>query len=203
MTVRLQTQTLTLAPERPTLSPQRATLTVFALGIAMVFVLRFTGRRWWCECGSAALFTADAWSAHTSQHVFDPYTASHLLHGVILFFVFNIGGLRRFPTWQLFGVMFLEAAWEVFENSPMVIERYRTATAAVGYTGDSVLNSVGDFVSCLGGWFLSRRIGWIGALITFLVLEIGCLLWIRDNLTLNVVMIIHPIEAIAKWQSGG
>jgi hypothetical protein len=168
----------------------------------MTIALLLAGRRWWCALGDAAIGTLDAWGPHNSQHLLDAYVFSHILHGVILFFLFNVGGLRRFPAWQLFGVLFLEAAWEVFENSSFVIERYRTTTAAVGYTGDSLLNSIADYVACLGGWLLSRRLGWKWAIALFLVMEIGCLLWVRDNLTLNVLMIVRPIEAIQHWQSG-
>ncbi|HEX8340541.1 MAG TPA: DUF2585 family protein [Tepidisphaeraceae bacterium] len=201
-------QPLTTSSDRPQtrplpqLSGGRAAAVFVGIGLVMTLVLLAGGRRWWCAFGDLSPWTLDAWGPHNSQHLIDAYVFSHLLHGVILYFVFHVGGLRRFPAWQLFGVLLLEAAWEVFENSPFVIERYRTTTNASAYTGDSVLNSITDYAACLIGWLLSRQLGWKWAVAIFFAAETGCLLWIRDNLTLNVLMIFHPVEAIQRWQSG-
>lgn len=178
----------------------------FACGgvaLLMIIVLRAMGRIWWCKCGTITPFCFDAWGPHNSQHLLDPYSFSHLLHGVIFFFVFNFGPMRRQAALGLLCAMLLEGGWEIFENTPFTIDRYRAGTAAVGYSGDSIVNSTGDLLSCVLGWWIARKIGLIWSVVLFLVVELGCLFWIKDNLTLNVIMILRPIDAIKRWQSGG
>jgi hypothetical protein len=176
---------------------------VVATVLVTLLVLRGMGRVWWCAIGDWSPVVLDAWGPHNSQHFVDPYVFSHFLHGVIFFFALNWGAMRRKPMWGLAAAMLLEAAWEIFENTPFTIDRYRQATAAVGYTGDSVANSFGDLIACLLGWLVARRVGLWWSIGLFAIMEVGCLLWIRDNLTLNVIQIIHPIDAIKRWQSGG
>lgn len=196
-----------LFPARPPLlsndyKPQLALALTGVVIVSAIIILRSMGRVWWCSLGDFSPITLDAWGPHNSQHFADPYVFSHLLHGVILFFVFNFAVLRRKPLWGLFFTTLLEVAWEIFENTPFTINHYRAATAAVGYTGDSVINSFGDILACVGGWFLARKVGIWWSIAVFFVAEIGCLIWIKDNLTLNVIMILHPIKAIKTWQSG-
>lgn len=198
-----------LPSDRPPLLPSRERseyvplVIVVLIGVAMLFTLRAMGRVWWCQLADVSPVVLDAWGPHNSQHLIDPYVFSHLLHGVVLFFVFNIGPFKRKPLWGLVWVTALEATWEVFENTPYTIDRYRSMTAAVGYTGDSVINSLGDLLACIGGWFLARKIGFAWSVVVYLGLEIGCALWIKDNLTLNVIQILYPLEFIMKWQRGG
>ncbi len=132
--------------------------------------------------------------------MFDPYTPSHLLHGVIFYWALRWGVFKRRWLWALLIAAVIDAGWEVLENTPMVIDRYRAATVASDYYGDSIANSVSDWLSAIAGFLLARRIGPWASLAVFLVLEIGCLLWIRDNLTLNVIMLLWPIDAIRQWQ---
>ena len=114
------------------------------------------------------------------------------------------GPWRRIPfAWQLFLVVFVEAAWEVLENSSFVINRYRTETIALEYTGDSIINSLADILACAAGAFIARALGPWRTLLLFLAMEIALLFWIRDNLTLNVVMLVHPVQGIKAWQSAG
>jgi len=168
----------------------------------MVGVLALLGRRWWCACGQPFLWASDAWGEHNSQHIADAYVFSHILHGVIFYWAFRYGFFKRRWRWALVLAVVVEAAWEILENTPMVIERYRAATASLGYTGDTIANSTADLLAAIVGFFIARRIGFWGSLALFVVLEVGCLLWIRDNLTLNVVMLIYPIPAIRNWQAG-
>jgi hypothetical protein len=98
--------------------------------------------------------------------------------------------------------MLVEAGWEILENSPIIIDRYRSATASLGYNGDSIVNSTGDLLSCAVGYALAQRIGWKWSIGLFVVIELVMLLMIRDNLTLNVIMLLYPIEAIKRWQGG-
>jgi hypothetical protein len=109
--------------------------------------------------------------------------------------------LRRLgPGWQLALAIAVEAAWEVFENTNFIIDRYRSTTAALGYTGDTVVNSFGDIICCLIGFMIARRLGLRRSLIVFLVLEFVLIVWIRDSLLLEILMLVFPIDAIKLWQ---
>jgi hypothetical protein len=103
----------------------------------------------------------------------------------------------------LVGAAAIEIAWEMMENSPVVINRYRTATMALGYEGDSILNSMGDVLSFVIGFYVARRAGLWWSIAIFLAVDLSMLWWIRDNLALNVLMLLWPIDAIRKWQAGG
>ena len=169
------------------------------LGVT-VLQLRHQGRVWWCSCGRPSLWEGDIWSLHNSQHLFDPYSFTHVLHGVVFcgLIVWLLPRVSR--VWQLGLVVVIEAMWEVLENSQFIIQRYREATIGLGYEGDSVTNSMGDIVCCTLGFLLARQLGFRWSLVLFVVTELVLLFWIRDNLTLNVLMLIHPIDAIKTWQ---
>ena len=172
---------------------------ILAILIVTSWQLHHQGRLWWCSC-RWFVWTSDAWGSQTSQAFLDPYSFTHLLHG------FAFAGLlllltRRMPTaWRLCLAIAMEAVWEVIENSEFVIQRYRKATAALGYHGDSVLNSMGDILCCAVGLLIARRLGWLRSLPVFLATEIVLLLWIRDSLILEIIMLIHPVDAIKAWQ---
>lgn len=175
---------------------------VLVLAVA-VYGLRSKGRLWWCECGYLLLWSGDAWSSDNSQHISDPYSFTHVLHG------FVIGGLVTLilpslsAVWRLWIVVSVESVWEVVENSAFVIDRYRAGTAALGYTGDTVVNSLADIVLCGIGFMLARLLGLRLSIVVFVVTEVMLAAWIRDNLTLNVVMLIHPLDSIKEWQAAG
>lgn len=153
--------------------------------------------------GKFGFWEGDIWSSENSQRLADPYSFSHIGHGIIFFAVLSwLAGKtpvrRRFLMAAL-----VESAWELLENSPIIINRYREATIALGYAGDSVLNSVSDLMLMSLGFLLAYRFKpWI-SVATFIAMEVGCALWVRDNLTLNVIMLIHPFEAIKHWQMAG
>ena len=175
-------------------------LALSAILISMIFLLRAQGRIWWCKLGDYALLTLDAWSVHTSQHLFDPYTLTHVLHGVLFFWLINLL-FRRLPFFGQFSLaIFTEATWEVLENSNAVIEHYRQNTASLDYFGDSVFNSTGDVFACAAGFFLACKLGWKRSLAVFLLTEIILLVWIRDGLLLNIIMLIYPLNWIKDWQ---
>jgi hypothetical protein len=144
---------------------------------------------------------SDALGPHTSQHLFDPYSFTHILHGILLCGLLAWITPRLTPPWQLSIAVFVESLWEVFENSAFVIERYRATTMALGYAGDTIINSLGDIFSCAIGFVLARRLGLWGSLLLFLAIESALLFWIHDSLRLNVVMLIYPIDAIKAWQT--
>jgi hypothetical protein len=184
---------------RRTLWPWLAIIPVLAVA---AFQLRYQGRLWWCACGQPNLWAGDTKSSHNSQHVFDPYSLTHVLHGVIFYGLLTWGLPRMSLAWRLALAVSLEAGWEVFENTELVIQRYRTATLALGYQGDTVANSLGDVVSCAIGFLLARRLRIRYSVALFVAIEVVLLFWIRDSLLLNIVMLIHPMEAIKAWQMG-
>lgn len=171
--------------------------------IAIIFVIQILalwamGRLWVCDCESIKLWYGNANGPENSQQFFDPYSFSHISHGLI-FFLLLIP--LRIPWWQkLLIAMGLEVGWEIIENTPMTIERYRSATVSLGYSGDTILNSVMDTVAMmLGYWFASKHRLW--AVVTLIVLiEIVMWYWIKDNLLLNVIMLIYPMEWILELQ---
>jgi hypothetical protein len=164
---------------------------------------RGMGRSWLGPDGRVGLWEGDIWSSEQSQRCADPYSVSHVVHGVLFCGLLWLVA-RRMPVERRYLLaVILEAAWEVIENSPLIIERYRAVTVALGYAGDSVLNSLSDVVMMsLGFWLAWRARLWV-SVTAVLLMEIGMLLWVRDNLTLNVVMLIHPIEAVKAWQLAG
>ena len=142
-------------------------------------------------------------SSDNSQHLLDPYSFTHLLHGFLLCGLLALIAPRLSAVWQLWLAGSIEAAWEVIENSEFVIRRYREQTAALGYHGDTIVNSLGDILVCSLGFMMARRLGFRRSFAVFVLTEVALALWIRDNLTLNIVMLIHPIEAIKEWQAEG
>ena len=163
-------------------------------------ILLAMGRPPICTCGHVALWHG-ALDAGNSQHLLDWYSPSHLIHG-LLFYAAGWLVLRRLPL----GVRFLmavivEAGWELIENSPMIIDRYRTATMALGYSGDSVLNSLSDISCMMLGFLIARRLPLWASIFLAIALELLALAVIRDNLTLNVLMLLRPIDAIRHWQA--
>jgi hypothetical protein len=168
----------------------------------MVLQLRLQGRIWFCKCGELRFWTSEPDGPHTSQHLADPYTFTHVLHGFIFLWFVQWLFKRWKWQWQLWLMLAIEAIWEVIENTQWVIDRYRNATAAVGYTGDSILNCVGDLFACWLGVVIARRAGWRIAVILFIVTEVTLLITIRDNLSLNVIQLFLPSDALKQWQMG-
>ena len=178
-------------------------LVVVGLLLLSVILLRVEGRIWWCECGQVRPWISDVWTPHCSQHLFDPYSLTHVGHGLIFGWILLWLAPRWSVAWQMVVVVALAGGWEVLENSPLIIDRYRTATMSLDYLGDSVVNSMGDILSCILGYLLVRWMGFRWSLLLFVAMELFLLWFIRDNLTLGVIMLIRPIEAIKTWQMGG
>ena len=147
------------------------------------------------------VWSGDIWSIDNSQLIADAYSFSHVIHGMIFYwFLWLIA--RKLPLrYRFLGALLLEAAWEVLENSPLIINRYREATIALGYVGDSIMNSLADIGMTAIGFEVARRYSVRVTVALILIMEIGCLIWIRDNLTLNVLMLAWPIDAVREWQS--
>ncbi len=176
---------------------------VIAIALVMLVVgllLRFEGRLISCACGYLKFWVGDTCSSNNSQQLFDPYSFTHILHGFLFFWLIWLLFRQVKLSWQLVIAAVLEGAWEVFENTQFVIERYRTETAALGYQGDTIVNSIGDLVCALVGFALARWLGWRRAIIVFLILELILIIWIRDSLLLEILMLIRPIGALKAWQ---
>ena len=169
--------------------------------VATIIELRLQGRLWACSCPKF-LLTADAWSSQTSQLFLDPYSLTHVAHGLMFAGLLVLVFPKVPPVWRFVIAIGLESAWEVIENTNTVIERYRVATAALGYQGDSIVNSLGDIFACAIGFIVARKLGWRRSIILFLAVEAVLLIWIRDSMLLEIIMLIHPVNAIKTWQLG-
>jgi Protein of unknown function (DUF2585) len=164
-------------------------LAIVVVLIGTALLLRSQGRLWWCSCHYLLLWSGDPWSSDNSQH---------LLCGLLALIA-----ARLSAVWQLWLAVSIEAVWEVIENSEFVIRRYREQTAALGYHGDTIVNSLSDILVCGLGFVLAQRLGLRLTLALFVLTEVTLAILIRDNLTLNIVMLIHPIAAIKEWQAAG
>lgn len=177
-------------------------LVIAAAPILAIFQLRNQGRTWWCSCHQYFPWAGDIWSSHNSQHLFDPYSFTHVLHGFAFCWLLTLALPRISASWRLALATLLEAAWEVVENTEFVIQRYREETAALGYNGDSVFNSFGDILTCIAGYLIAQRLGFKRSVIVFMATEVVLLLWIRDSLLLEILMLVYPIESLKAWQIG-
>ena len=179
-----------------------AWLVVVLIVTATVWELRRQGRLWWCECGGPNPWAGDIWNPHNSQHLFDPYSFTHILHGVLLCGLVAWACPRLSSSWQLCLAVAAESLWEMIENTNFIIDRYRLTTLAVGYQGDTIANSLGDIFSAVVGFLLARRLGIRGSIVLFMATEAVLIFWIRDSLLLNVVMLLCPSDTIRAWQMG-
>ena len=170
--------------------------------IAMATAMRLQGRLWICSCGYVLPWCGDIKSAGNSQHLFDPYTFTHIIHGFMFIALVELIWPRLEAIWKLVGALSLEAVWEAIENASFIIERYRSETVSLGYTGDTIVNSLGDIAACALGVLLARRLGVARTLLLAVIIEGILLITVRDNLVLNIIMLLYPIDAIRTWQSG-
>jgi hypothetical protein len=155
-----------------------------------------------CKCGYVKVWHGVVFSAENSQHISDWYTFSHVIHGFAFYGLLWLVGRRWSLGVRLVLALLLESGWEILENTDMVINRYREVTIALDYYGDSVLNSVCDILAMALGFFLAWRLPvWVTIALT-IFLELFVLYFIRDNLTLNIIMLLYPLDGIRTWQGG-
>jgi hypothetical protein len=182
---------------------RRYWLVVLGLFLIATVILFAMGRPPICTCGYVKLWEGVVNGPGNSQHIADWYTPSHITHGM-LFYALGWWLLRNRPLGQrLAAATFIELAWEVLENTPMVINRYREETMALGYSGDSILNSLADGGWMIAGFLIANRLPWKMTAAIILFFELFTLYMIHDNLTLNILMLIYPLDAIKVWQAGG
>ncbi len=179
---------------------------LFLAGVIMLVqavALLWMGRVVICKCGTVKLWHGIVKSSENSQHLTDWYTFSHVVHGLIFYAVLTYLLPRASWAAKLAAAVALEAGWEIIENTEMVINRYRTATISLDYFGDSVVNSLMDTFAMMVGFGAALLLP-VGASIALGIgFEIFMAVMIRDNLTLNILMLVWPMDAVARWQGGG
>ncbi len=191
----------------PSLLPNRRALIATLLVLAAVLaILLAMGRPPICACGTVKLWHGVVQSAENSQHLADWYSPSHVIHGLLFYFFAHMLWRR----WQWFGgkpanwalpiAAAFESFWEILENTPFIIDRYREVTISWGYVGDSIVNSMADIGWMIAGFLLASRLPVWASVLLAIALELFTLAMIRDNLTLNILMLVWPVDAIARWQ---
>jgi hypothetical protein len=173
-----------------------AEMAIVALAAAILFAMH---RPPICTCGTIALWGPVG--PTQSQMLADWYSFSHVVHGLLFYAILWLVARRMPVEWRFFTALVVEASWELIENTPMVIDRYRTATAALGYTGDTILNSLSDIAMMAIGFLAARKLPLWAAIVLFVALELVPLIVIRDNLALNLWMLVAPNEALRTWQA--
>ena len=173
-----------------------------AIVVGAAIILYAMGHPLICKCGYVKLWHFDVVSAENSQHIFDWYTPSHIIHGFLFYGLFWLIAPRASFGLRLILAIVIEAGWEVAENTDFVINHYREMTISLDYYGDSVLNSVSDILFMVAGFFLAARLPVWLTIVIALALEVSIGIMIRDGLTLNVLMFVWPLDSVLQWQQG-
>lgn len=196
-------------PTLSTVQGSRLTLRPWHWCVIALIVLATIAIEWWMgrlafgPDGRFGWFEGDIWSAAQSQRVADPYSITHIVHGFLFYGLLFLAAPKQPITVRLLAALALEAIWEILENSPIIIDRYRAVTIAQGYVGDSILNSVADILMAGIGFVLAWRLRVMVSLGLVVLAEVFMVLVYRDNLTLNILMLLWPIDGIREWQMGG
>jgi hypothetical protein len=174
-----------------------------AIVLVAALILAGLGHPWICTCGTIKFWHGITLISENSQHLTDWYTPSHVIHGILFYFGLWLVAQRRPLSTRALIALAIEAAWEVIENTPWIINRYREVTISLDYFGDSVINSVSDILAMLlGFWLAARAPVWLSVAVV-IALEAIVAAFVRDNLTLNIIMLIYPLDVIRDWQAGG
>ena len=184
------------------MTARRTAIAAFLIIAAAAAILLAMGRNPICTCGTVDLWVGARDSPKTSQMLIDWYSLSHIVHGLLFYAALWLVARRTPVEWRFIAALVIESAWEVIENTPLVIDCYRATTAALGYTGDSVINSVSDISMMCLGFLIARKLPVWASVALLVVLELIPLAVIRDNLALNIWMLLAPSAALQAWQSG-
>jgi hypothetical protein len=179
-----------------------ALLYLSVLVAVTVTILALFGRNLWCSVGDPWPWSWETGGPHNSQHLLDPYSFTHFEHGIIFFAGLALLARRSSLLVRFLAAVTIAGAWEVLENSSFIIDRYREQTIDAGYYGDSILNSLADMGWCSLGFYVTSVVRWWWSLGLMVAFELALALTIRDNLLLNILMLIHPFDGILAWQSG-
>jgi len=173
-----------------------------ALIAVQALVLFAMGQPLICTCGYVRLWGGITSGPEMSQQLTDWYTYSHVIHGFAFYFLLWLIAPRAPVALRFALVLAFEVGWEIVENTPFIIDRYRQLALAQGYFGDSIINSVGDTMAAAFGFLLARTLPVWGTVALAVFVELFLAYMIHDNLTLNIIQLIHPTEAISHWQAG-
>ncbi|HEU5061376.1 MAG TPA: DUF2585 family protein [Kofleriaceae bacterium] len=183
------------------MSRNAAAVYLVALAALTAGVLALFGRNLWCAVGDLWPWSWETASAHNSQHLLDPYSFTHFEHGLLFYAGLRLVAPRAPLRVRLLAALTLAAGWEVLENSDFIIDRYREQTVDAGYYGDSVLNSLADMGWCALGFAVASTVKWWWSVAIMVAFEVTLALTIRDNLFLNILMLVYPFEGVLAWQS--
>ena len=179
----------------------RILLVSTAIVVATAAILLAMGRVPICTCGTVKLWHGVVFSSENSQHLTDWYSFTHIVHGFAFYGLLWVVGRRWSVGARLVAATVIEGGWEILENTNMVIERYREVTISLDYFGDSVINSTADIVMMMVGFVIAMRVPTAVSVAVVIALEVFLLLAIRDNLLLNILMLLSPVDAVREWQS--
>ena len=189
------------APRRPP-HGLRPYLVVAVITVAMAAILIAMGRVPICTCGYVKVWHGVVFSSENSQHLSDWYSFTHVVHGFAFFGLLWLVARRAMTGTRLVLATVIESSWEILENTDFIINRYREVTISLDYFGDSVINSISDVLAMIAGFALAARLRWQASLVIVLALEVFLAIYIRDNLTLNILMLLYPLDAVRHWQAG-
>lgn len=193
---------MSIPAARAPLSPRLTAVIAVVLVAGGALALAAMGHPWICACGTVKLWFGGLNTSEGSQHLTDWYSWTHIEHGLLFYLALWLVARRTPLSWRFVIAVAVEVAWEIIENSPWIIDRYRAETISLDYFGDSIVNSLGDVVSMMLGFLIAARLPvWFGVAFA-LAVEVVLAVLIRDNLTLNVIMLLFPLDAIRQWQAG-
>jgi len=153
-----------------------------------------------CTCGEIKLWVGSIFDGGNSQHIADWYTLSHILHGVLIALLGRLVFPRLSYEVLLVTAIVTGIGWELIEHTDFVLDAFRATTINAGYHGDSVLNSVADYIWMMGGFYAAYAMRTANVVAMVAALELSAAFVARDSLTLSTLMLLYPLDAVESWQ---